>query len=92
MSNDKIMHDTLLEAVKEGKEALKDIINAAGNEEPYTTIELEEVFSPVVEQMTCAIEEAEEGFSQGNWHHGKLLSNSENDEFCSQHCKEIEDE
>ena len=74
-----IRHDALLAAAKEGTEALKDIINAAGNSEPYTTIELEDVFGPVVEQMICAIEESEDGLSQGNWHHGKLLSNAEND-------------
>ena len=93
-----IRHDALLAAAKEGTAALKDIINAAGNAEPYTTIELEDVFGPVVEQMICAIEESEDGLSQGNWHHGKLLSNAENDAWIvafaagRQHLKDNKEE
>jgi hypothetical protein len=51
----------LLASCKEGLEALKDIINAAGNNQPYKTEELSSEFIPICDLLFAVINKAEEG-------------------------------
>ena len=46
----------IIQALRETTQALKDIVNAADNNEPYSMEELEEVFSPIIDQGEEAIE------------------------------------
>lgn len=38
-------------ALEEGRDALRDIINAAGNGQPYDAEQLERLFSPALEEI-----------------------------------------
>lgn len=49
----------LLESAKEGYGALKDIINAAGNGEPYDRDELENLFGSILNTLYAVISKAE---------------------------------
>ncbi len=50
----------LLAAAKEGYDALRDIINAADNGEPYNPKELQGSFQDAANQLYAAIAQAEE--------------------------------
>ena len=53
-------HDELVEAAGEGRDALRDIINAADNGEAYTPQELAREYGEIVEQLRSAIAKAKQ--------------------------------